>query len=63
MRLEWRVRVIHVYREANTVIDGPISMVCEAMDGLRILDHPLGNILQFLHADCIGVFTPRLAPM
>ncbi|KAL6568983.1 hypothetical protein OROGR_000708 [Orobanche gracilis] len=54
---EWQVKVSHVYREANSMADYLASMGC---DELCIYHHPPDFILQFMHADCNGVSTPRL---
>ncbi|KAL6564685.1 hypothetical protein OROMI_016135 [Orobanche minor] len=56
---EWQVNISHVYREANSMADCLASMGCEPSDEFCIYHHPPDFILQFLHADCNGVSTPR----
>lgn len=60
LELDQRVNITHVYRKANMVADGLPALGCEATDGLHFVEHPPASLLQLLHSDYIGVFTPRL---
>lgn len=60
LQLEWTVRIVHVYREANMVVDGLASLACDLSDEMQCFGDPPASILHLLHAGYSGVFTPRL---
>lgn len=57
----WSVRVRHIFREANMVVDGLANLDCSLGDHLTVFDSPppLIYISHLAYADVNGVFTRK----
>lgn len=60
MQSDWRVRVKHVYREANRCADVLANLGCDQEGQMHLYEHPPSKISQLLLADVVGVATPRV---
>lgn len=58
LALPWRVKIGHIYREANTVANGLANLGCELADYVRFEEAPT-HVRHLVFSDLIGVSTPR----
>ncbi|GAU48590.1 hypothetical protein TSUD_405800 [Trifolium subterraneum] len=56
---DWNVCIIHVYREANKVVDALAALGCDSI-GISYFEDPLVEIEHLCLADVMGVSTPRV---
>jgi hypothetical protein len=56
---DWNVRIIHVYREANKVVD-VLAAFGVASIGINYYENSLVEIEHLCLADVMGVSTPRV---
>ncbi|KAJ1421638.1 Ribonuclease H-like superfamily [Sesbania bispinosa] len=56
---DWEIQIVHVYREANKVVDFLASLAVSLDYGLYVLDSPPLGCGEILIQDLIGVMFPR----
>lgn len=54
----WEVRVTHCYREGNKVADKLANSGVDQVASILFFNNPLGDIVNLLHEDIVGVTTP-----
>lgn len=55
LKLDWSVRISHVYCETNRYVDVLANLGCEGYLHGELFDRPLGQVAQVLHDDARGV--------
>ncbi|KAK9749278.1 hypothetical protein RND81_02G114800 [Saponaria officinalis] len=60
---QWRVEVVHVYREANSCADWLANLDIDQMEHLKILEEPPQCLQYLLQQDLTGVAWPRSVPV
>jgi ribonuclease HI len=60
LELNWKVTVVHSYREANTLADALANIGCSLDYNIIFYDNPPTQLRHLLEADALGITTPRL---
>ena len=60
INLDWTVKVVHVYREANRAADWLASFASQFPRGLHVLQQAPASINDILYQDFIGVSSTRM---
>ncbi|KAH1039205.1 hypothetical protein J1N35_040948, partial [Gossypium stocksii] len=60
LQLPWMVRIEHIFREGNRVVDGLASMSFSRPFGRYIFMQPPDEVLKLLHDNYSGMAWPRL---